>query len=59
MKLTDQEAQEAMAAIKLLHRLAMKTENRGLIRAAKTMHKRARRYGEKYHTGVTIKAGST
>ena len=59
MKLTDQEAQEAVAAIKLLHSLAMKTGNRGLIRAAKTMHARALRYGKKYHIGVTTKAGNT
>lgn len=59
MKLTNAEAQEAMLAIKRLHALAEKTGNRGLIRAAKTMHTRARRYGMKYHTGVTTKAGNT
>jgi len=59
MKLTDQEAQDAMTAIKLLHVMAAKTGNRSLIRAAKTMHTRARRYGMKYHADVTTKAGNT
>ena len=57
--LTNDEAQEALDAVKRLHALAQKTEEKGLVRAMTALHEAARRYGEKHHADVVARGGTT
>lgn len=58
-KLTDEQAQKGMEAIKLIHELANITEEQKLIRPTKVLHEAIRRYGEEHHADVTARGGDT